>query len=117
VTKEAIVQTMAASSDAIELVFFNTCYSEGQARDVVRHVAAAIGMTTSIGDTAARVFSAQFYSAIGFGLSVAKAFEQAKAALMLERIPEESTPELFLREGVDGTRLVLVRPAESGSSV
>ena len=109
VSKEAIVETMAAASGDIQLVFFNTCYSRGQAEAVVQHVPAAIGMNTSIGDAAARVFSAYFYSAIGFGLSVAQAFRQARAALMLEGIPEESTPELFATEGLDLDRLVLVQ--------
>jgi hypothetical protein len=66
-------------------------------------------MNASIGDTAARVFAAQFYSAIGFGHSVAKAFQQAKAALMLEGIPEDHTPELFTAEGVDASTLFLVQ--------
>lgn len=61
VSKEAIVETMAAASGDIRLVFFNTCYSRGQAEAVVKHVPAAIGMNTSIGDDAARVFSASFY--------------------------------------------------------
>ncbi len=67
-------------------------------------------MNTSIGDDAARVFSASFYLAIGFGLCVRKAFEQARAALMLESIPEQSTPELFVTVGLDADDLVLVRP-------
>ena len=110
VSKEAIVQTMAAASGDIRLVFFNTCYSHNQAEAVVRHVPAAIGMTTTIGDTAARVFAGQFYSAIGFGLSVKQAFDQAKAALMLESISEEDTPELFIADGVDAEALILVKP-------
>lgn len=110
VSKEAIVQTMAAASGDIQLVVFNTCYSQGQAEAVVKHVPAAIGMNTSIGDDAARVFSAQFYSAIGFGLSVGKAFQQALVALMLESIPEESTPELFVTDGLNADDLVLVKP-------
>jgi hypothetical protein len=113
VSKEAIVQTMAAASGDIQLVFFNTCYSHGQAEAVVKHVPAAIGMNTSIGDDAARVFSANFYSAIGFGLSVGRAFQQGKAALMLESIPEGTTPELFLKEGLDADDLVLVRPPDT----
>jgi hypothetical protein len=110
VTKEAIVQTMAAGSDDIQLVFFNTCYSRGQAEAVVEHVPAAIGMNTSIGDDAARVFAAQFYSALGFGHSIGRAFQQAKAALMLESIAEEDTPELFVASGLNEDALVLVRP-------
>jgi hypothetical protein len=117
VTKEAIVQTMAAASSDIQLVFFNTCYSRDQAEAVVRHVPAALGMNTSIGDEAARVFAAQFYSAIGFGLSVQRAFDQAKAALMLEGIPEENTPELFVAEGIDAGSLLLVKPPDSGAEL
>lgn len=110
ISKEAIVQTMAATAGDIQLVFFNTCYSRGQAEAVTRHVSAAIGMNTTIGDTAARVFAAQFYSSIGFGHSVGRAFEQARASLMLESIPEDSTPELFLAAGIDPDELVLVKP-------
>ncbi len=112
VTKDAIVQTMMAGSDSIRLVFFNTCYSRGQAEAVVEHVEAAIGMKTTIGDKAARIFSAQFYSVIGFGLSVHTAFEQAKAALMLEGVREEDTPELFVREGYDPAEIVIVKPLD-----
>lgn len=92
----------------------DTCYSRNQAEAVVQHIPAAIGMKTTIGDDAARVFAAAFYSAISFGLSVTKAFDQAKAALMLECIPEQDTPELFIASGVKAEELVLVKPpAES----
>jgi len=74
VSKEAIVQTMMISSDCIKLVFFNTCFSYGQSQAVVKHVDAAIGMKASIGDVAAKIFASQFYSSIGFALSVLKAF-------------------------------------------
>lgn len=45
VTKEAITQTIMASSDKIHLIFFNACFSYEQACEVVSHVDAAIGMT------------------------------------------------------------------------
>ena len=112
VSKEAIVQTMMASSSDIRLVFFNTCYSRNQAKEVTRHVEAAIGMNTSICDKAAKIFSSQFYSAIGFGLSIGKAFDQAKALIMMEGLSEEA-PELFCQEGLDANELIIVRPAES----
>lgn len=110
VFKEAIVQTMMTSSDNIRLVFFNTCFSYGQAQAVVQHVDAAIGMNTSIGNDAARVFAAQFYSSIGFGFSIQKAFNQAKAALMLEGISEENIPELYVKDGLDADEIIIVRP-------
>ncbi|BCK25354.1 CHAT domain-containing protein [Vibrio cholerae] len=112
VSKEAIVQTMMASSSDLRLVFFNTCFSFNQAEAVVQHVEAAIGMNNSIGDEAARVFASQFYSAIGFGLSLNKAFNQAKALVMMEGINEENTPQLFIQPGLDADELIIVKPEE-----
>ena len=66
----------------------------------------------SIGDDAARIFSSQFYSSIGFGVSLGKAFEQAKALLMMEGIKEENTPELFVKEGLNADELIIVKPTE-----
>lgn len=111
VGKQSLVEMFKFVSSGIELVVFNTCFSENQASEVTNHVSAAIGMNTSIGDEAARVFAAQLYSAIGFGKDIAQAFGQAKVALMLEGIPEENTPQLFVATGLRETELVLVRPA------
>ena len=112
VSKDAIVQTMMASSENIRLVFFNTCFSHNQAEAVTKHVEAAIGMKTSISDEAAKIFASQFYSSIGFGLSVKKSFEQAKSLLMMEGISEEETPELYVRYGINPDELIIVK-AES----
>ena len=81
-----------------------------QAKNIVEQVDAAIGMNTSIGDEAALVFASQFYSSIGFGKDLKTAFNQAKAALMLEGIEEETTPELFVRNGLQAENIVLVQP-------
>lgn len=107
---------MMAASEYIRLVFFNTCFSFTQAEAVVEHVEAAIGMTDSIGDKAAEIFAAQFYSAIGFGLSVKRAFEQAKGALMMKGIPEEDTPELYVREGLNANDIIVVNPNQRDTS-
>lgn len=110
VSKEAIVQTMKVGSEDIRLVFFNTCFSYGQAESVVEHIEVAIGMTNSISDEVARIFSAQFYSAIGFGLSIEVAFQQAKTAIMLEGIAEEEIPELYVKDGMNPKELIIVQP-------
>ena len=110
VSKEAISATIKTLSDKIRLVIFNSCFSSSQAENIVEHIDVSIGMKTSIGDEAARVFAAQFYSSLGFGQSVEQAFDQAIAALMLEGIPEENTPELYTKEGIDPSTLILVRP-------
>ncbi len=101
-----------ASAENIRLIFFNTCYSENQAKAVTKHVEAAIGMNTSIGDHAARIFSSQFYSSIGFGHTLEKAFEQGKAALMLEDIKQEDIPELFTNSDLDPSEIVIVNPED-----
>ena len=109
VTTEAMSAVVSASSNRIRLFFFNACFSHEQAKAVTKHIDAAIGMTDSIGDEAARVFAAAFYSAVGFGKSVQESFAQARAALMLEGIPEENTPRLFVKEGVDPSQILLVK--------
>lgn len=67
-------------------------------------------MTTSIGDIAACTFAAQFYSSLGFGFSVKKAFEQAKGVMMLESPTEADTPVLYTKSGIDADALYIVCP-------
>ena len=108
VTKEAISMAMSTASDTIRLVVFNACFSEIQAQAVVDHIDSAIGISTSIGDEAACVFAAQLYSSIGFGRSLQISFKQAIAALMLEGIPEDDTPQLHVKDGINPDDIVLV---------
>lgn len=112
VTRAAMVQVMRTMTDNIRVVVFNACFSRDQAEAITEHVDVAVGMNDAVGDAAARVFAAQFYSAIGFGRSVQEAVEQARTLLMLEGIPEEHIPELFTRDGVDASEVVLVRPPD-----
>lgn len=108
VTKEAMVQTIGTLTDRVRFMFFNACFSASQAEKITEIIDAAIGMNTSIGDEAAKVFAAQFYSSIGFGHDIETAFNQAKAALMLEGIAEEDTPELYVNPTIEPSKLVLV---------
>lgn len=110
VSKEAMAQTIMTLSDKVRLIFFNACFSSIQAQNIVEYVDAAIGMNTSIGDQAALVFASQFYSSIGFGKNLMSSFNQAKAALMLEGITEDKTPELFVRDGLQAENIILVQP-------
>ena len=110
VTKEAITAAMATASDTIRLVVFNACFSEAQAASVVEHIEAAIGMSESIRDDAACTFAAQLYSSIGFGLSLRKAFDQAKAELLLEDILGENIPQIYVRDDVNLDNIFLVKP-------
>lgn len=108
VSKEAVTAAISTASDTIKLVLFNACFSQSQAENIVQNIASAIGMSIEIGDEAACVFAANFYSSIGFGHSLQKAFNQAKAALLLEGIPEDSTPQLFVQDGLSANELYFV---------
>ncbi|HVO70171.1 MAG TPA: CHAT domain-containing protein, partial [Aggregatilineaceae bacterium] len=110
ITMDAIVQLFKVMSDNVRVVVFNTCCSRDQAEAVVKYVDVAIGMNAPIDDELARIFAAAFYSAIGFGHSVEKAFEQARVRLMMENRLAESIPELFSCEGIDPDEVILVRP-------
>lgn len=114
VSKEAITQTIMTASENVKVMFFNACYSYEQAENIVKYIDVAIGMTTAIGDEAACIFASQFYSSIGFGLTVKKAFDQAKAALMLEGIPEENTPILYFSDTTNINEMILVSLEKEG---
>jgi hypothetical protein len=108
VSKAALKQLFTTLKDNIRVVVLNACFSRAQAEAITEVVDCAVGMNRAIGDQAAIVFAAAFYQAIGFGRSVKVAFESGKAALMLDGIPEDKTPELLVRSGVDADKVVLV---------
>jgi hypothetical protein len=107
VSKTALKQLFTTLQDNIRVVVLNACYSRSQAEAITEVIDCAIGMNRGIGDEAAIVFAAAFYQGIGFGRSVEVAFESGKAALMLEGIPEEKTPELLVRKGVHACDIFL----------
>lgn len=107
----ALKQLFGTLKDNIRVVVLNACFSEPQATAITEVVDCAVGMNKAIGDDAAIAFAAAFYQAIGFGRSVKVAFESGKTALMLAGIPEEKTPELLCRKGVDPATLVIIQPS------
>ena len=97
----------------IQVVVLNACYSELQAVAIAEEIDTVIGMQTEVSDEAAIIFAASFYRAIGFGCSVQEAFDQGKTSLLLENIPEDTTPQLLIRKGVDASKIILINPQES----
>ncbi len=108
------VSTMALKAlfttlkDNIQVVILNACYSWSQATAITEVINCVVGMNNAIGEEAAIIFAASFYRALGFGRSVQEAFDQGKVALLLEGIPEENTPELLVRTGVNPSQIFLV---------
>jgi hypothetical protein len=114
VGKEALVSLFRVLKDDIRVVLLNACYSRPQAEAITQVIDCAVGMGKAVGDRAAITFAASFYRALGFGRSVSEAFELGKVSLQLEGIPEEKTPQLLARQGVDPSRLVLINPSAEG---
>lgn len=110
VSGEAIAAAIASAGESVRVVVLNACFSAQLAKALTEDIEVAVGMDRPVGDRAARVFAQAFYSALGYGASVGRAFDQAVAALMLEGIDEHMTPQLLAREDVDPYELVLVDP-------
>jgi hypothetical protein len=110
VKASALERLFESSSERVRVVVLASCYSAPQAKAIVQVVDCVVGMKRSVDDESARVFSAAFYGALGFGLSVATAFEQGRAEIALRGLPDERVPVLLVRDGVDPASLVLVAP-------
>jgi hypothetical protein len=110
VGKPALLGLFKALRDNIRLVVFNACHSKPQAQAIVEVIDCAVGMNTAIGDEAAVSFAGAFYQGLAYGRSVKEAFELGKNQLLLDGIPEESTPALHHARRVDPARMRLVGP-------
>jgi hypothetical protein len=108
VAEAALVALFRHVKDNIRLVLLNACHSDTQAHAISNEIECTIGMTQGIGDEAAVTFASWFYGALAFGRSVGEAFEQGRTALMLNGIPEETTPTLLIRPGSDALRVSFV---------
>lgn len=102
--------------DRIRLVVLNACFSDAQAKAISEVIQCVIGMNLEISDCAAAKFSASFYRAIGFGLSVQSAFNIGKTALDLEGISEKATPQLFCKDDVKAGEVRFFRSAISAAT-
>jgi hypothetical protein len=107
-SQAALVHVFRILKDNVRVVVLNACFSRPQAEALAQTIDCTVGMNRAIGDEAAVVFAASFYQAIGFGRSVEEAFELGRAALLLEGIAEDKTPQLHVRDGVDASKTVLI---------
>jgi hypothetical protein len=94
----------------LRIVVLNACYSNTQANALLDSADIVIGMKSAIGDKAAISFASAFYRALGFDRSVRDSFNQGLISLQLEKIPEEHTPELLHRPGVQLDTLTVTDP-------
>ena len=68
----------------IDVVVFNSCHSESQAKVVCKHVDYVVGTARAINDDVAIAFASGFYYALGQGKSVEKAFTTGKMQAVIK---------------------------------
>jgi hypothetical protein len=116
VTTAALHALFSVMKGNIRIVLLNACFSEIQAKAIIENIDCVIGMNSSIGDDAAITFAASFYRALGFGKSVKESFEQGRLSLLMEGIPEENTPQLLSKDGVDPSSLFILDSKNNSNS-
>lgn len=98
---EALAGLFELFADQVECVVLNGCYSEVQASAIAQHVNYVIGMNKALGDRAAIEFAVGFFDALGAGRPVEFAYRFGCAAIRLAGIPEQLTPVLKKKPGID----------------
>lgn len=100
VDQQGLARVLALYKDHVRLVVLNACFTREQAMLISQSVDYAIGAGKGIGDKAGVAFAGAFYRALGFGNSITRAFESAKAELGLTNMPRAQGIELFVRDGI-----------------
>jgi hypothetical protein len=113
ISKDAIIRLIGIC-EKLRLVVFNNCDSFIFAEEIVSKVDFAVGMKGSIEDDTAVVFAYRFYSSLGFGKSVEKAFEQARVEIVLQGFKGADIPQLYTRDGVDKNILFIPQSSLPG---
>ncbi len=101
VSQNALAKLFKVRRGNIRLVVLNACFTRSQAEAISQVIDCVIGTNRAIGDRAARVFSTRLYRTLADGGTVKQAFDDACVELELYQIPEESTPVLMTRAGID----------------
>lgn len=87
VSAEAMADLFEIFANQVQCVILNACYSEPQAKAIVRHIPYVIGMNDAIADSNARHFTYGFFQSIGAGRSVADSFRIGKNAILAHQEP------------------------------
>jgi DNA-binding NarL/FixJ family response regulator len=92
---DALAALFEQFANQVNCVVLNACYSEIQAKAIVKHIDQVIGMNRAISDRAAISFAIGFYQALGAGRSIEEAYKLGCVQIRLHGIPEHLTPVLI----------------------
>jgi len=105
VSTEALERVFQALKDNIRCVVLNACFSLEQAKAINQNIDFVIGMSDSINDSAAIVFSYAFYLALASGRSIKNSFDQGLAEILLAgQTGEDKKVNLLCRDNLDATK-------------
>ena len=80
ISADVMKRLIEQGSDSLHLAILNSCRSSDLARSLTDHAPCAIGTTLAIDDSSSLIFSRHFYSAIGQGWSVERAYQAARGS-------------------------------------
>jgi len=86
--------------DNVRCVILNACWSQTQAEGIAAEIDCVIGMAREIDDDDALSFAGGFYRALGYGRSVAEAFDLGRNELALSEMNSPSAIFLPLRRHI-----------------
>ncbi len=113
IATDALVEVFRLYQDHVRLVVLNACNTKGQAQALTTVIDYTIGAGKGIGDRAAIKFAGAFYRALSFAMPVEKAFESAKAELLIQKIRRSKGLELFKRNSLNASKCIVDEPDAS----
>jgi hypothetical protein len=90
VSSEALASLFKQLAADVECVLLNACYSKDQANAIVQDINYVVGMSREIRDDSAIAFTRGFYTALGNGELIKKAYEFGRSQVAIE-ISSDST--------------------------
>jgi hypothetical protein len=109
VPPEGLAGLFRVLKENVRVVVLNACYSETQAKAIVKEIDCAVGMSDPIDDDHAIAFAAEFYQALAYGRSVQDAFDLGVVRLVNEGVAKAKLlVKLHKRKGVKPAEIVLV---------
>jgi hypothetical protein len=82
-------------ASTVRCVILSCCFSEMQAKAIVKHIQYVIGMDSAIGDRAAIAFAIGFYQALAAARTIPEAYKLGCTQIGLQGVPGKQTPILL----------------------
>ncbi|GAB1542248.1 hypothetical protein NUACC21_49220 [Scytonema sp. NUACC21] len=110
VEPKALAALFELVADSVRCVILNACYSDAQAKAIVKHIPFIIGMRKEIEDRAAIAFAVGFYKALGANRSIEEAYEFGCVETQLQGLSENLIPIIRKKADKAATDFYIERP-------